>query len=396
MIKRKTFYYFDLFSEIESFIKENETLIFDEYLKFKESKMFIDFRLDGSIRFYVKDCKIYNMTFQQQSVYWSNCEIHSNGSTLFISALYSNKINNKSKLIEHIKNQIINIKIKNLDKGNLNYLLAEKSIDEYLQKDIPLDLNILFSETDILEYINQTTKNINHLILSLKQDEILDQKDNSYIEIFNEIRKFYLAVLKNKLNSDFYYNTVINNLLKIIKHQKIKEYLYNKENLKNNLLISLFSSFIWKCDKKEELYIFINTVLKHKNKDIILILIFSIMHKLKPKNSELSKRDKSLINLISKKLKTDYLFLNKEQEIFIDLIKIFKIHYILEDNIRTVNFLVAKNIDKYRLYSSADIEQKLAVLNIAKNNAISKQENEYYDVEIEKTKKLNINLFNKL
>lgn len=205
-----------------------------------------------------------------------------------------------------------------------------------------------------------------------------------------------MAVLKNKLNSNFYYNTIINNLLEIIKHQKIKEYLYNKENLKNNLLISLFSSFIWKCNTKEKLYIFINTVLKHKNKDIILILIFSIMHKLKPKTSDLSKNDKLLINLISKTLKTDYLFLNKEQEIFIDLIKIFKIHYILEDDKRTVNFLVAKNIDKYRLYNNSDIEQKLTVLNIAKNNSISKKEKEYYDVEIEKTKKLNIKLFNKL
>lgn len=396
MIKRNNNYYFDLFSEIESFIKENEKIIFDEYLKFQESKMFIDFMSDGSIRFYVKDCKIQNITFQQQSVYLSNFEIHSNGSTLFISALYSNKINNKTKLIEHIKNQIINIKIKQLDKSNLNYLLAEKSIDEYLQKDIPLDLNILFSETDILEYINQTTKNINDLILNLKQDEVLNQQNNSCVEIFNEIRNFYLAVLKNKLNSDFYYNTVINNLLEIIKHQKIKEYLYNKENLKNNLLISLFSSFIWKSNTKKELYIFINTVLKHKNKDIILILIFSIMHKLKPKTSDLSKNDKLLINLISKTLKIDYLFLNKEQEIFIDLIKIFKIHYILEDDKRTVNFLVAKNIDKYRLYNNSDIEQKLTVLNIAKNNSISKKEKEYYDVEIEKTKKLNIKLFNKL
>lgn len=396
MIKRKTDYYFDLFSEIASFIKENETLIFDEYLKYKKSKMFIDFRFDGSISFYVKDCKIYNITFQQQSVYWSNFEIHSNSTTLFISALYSNKINNKSKLIEHIKNQIINIKIKQLDKSNLNYLLAEKSIDEYLQKDLPLDLNILFSETDILEYINQTTKNINHLILNLKQDEVLDPNNNFYVDIFDEIRKFYLAVLKNKLNSDFYYNTIIYNLLEIIKHQKIKEYLYNKENLKNNLLISLFSSFIWKCNKKEELYIFINTVLKHKNKDIILILMFSIIHKLKSKTSELSKRDKSLINLISKNLKTDYLFLNKEQEIFIDLIKIFKIHYILEDDIRKIDFLIAKNTDRYRLYNNSDIEQKLSVLNIAKNNSISKKEKEYYDVEIEKTKKLNIKLFNKL
>ena len=396
MIKRKNVYYFDLFSEIESFIKENETLIFDEYLKFQESKMFIDFMSNGSIRFYVKDCKIQNITFHQQSAYWSNFEIHSNSSTLFISALYSNKINNKSKLIKHIKNQIINIKIKQLDKSNLNYLLVEKSIDEYLQKDISLDLNVLFSEIDILEYINKTTKNINNLILSLKQDEVLDHKDNSYDDFFNEIRKFYLVVLKNKLSSNIYYNTVINNLLEIIKPQKTKEYLYNKENLKNNLLISLFSSFIWKCNTKEELYIFINTVLKHKNKDIILILIFSIMHNLKPKTSELSKRDKSLINLISKNLKTDYLFLSKEQEIFIDLIKIFKIHYILEDDKRTIDFLVAKNIDKYRLYNNSDIEQKLAVLNIAKNNSISKKEKEYYDVEIEKTKKLNINLFNKL
>lgn len=396
MIKRKINYYFDLFDEIGNFIKENENLIFNEYLKFQGSKLFRNFISSGSIRFYITDCKIKNITFQQHSVYDVHFEIHSNSSTLFISALYSNKINNKSKLIEHIKNQIINIKIKQLDKSNLNYLLAEKSIDEYLQKDISLDLNVLFSEIDILEYINQTTKNIHHLILSLKQDEVFDHKDNSYDDLFNEIRKFYLVVLKNKLSSDIYYNTVINNLLEIIKHQKIKEYLYNKENLKNNLLISLFSSFIWKCNKKEELYIFINTVLKHKNKDIILILIFSIMHNLKPKTSELSKNDKLLINLISKRLKTDYLFLNKEQEIFIDLIKIFKINYILEDDKRTADFLVAKNVAKYRLYNNTDIEQKLAVLNIAKNNSISKKEKEYYDVEIEKTKKLNINLFNKL
>lgn len=373
MIKRKTDYYFDLFSEIESFIKENEKIIFDKYLKFKGSKIFRNFTSSGSIRFYIKDCKITNITFQQHLVYDVHFEIDSNSATLSISALYSNKINNKSKLIEYIQNQIINIKIKQLDKSKLNYLLIEKSIDEYLQKDIPLDLNILFSETDILEYINQTTKNINHLILNLKQDEVLDQKNNSFVEIFNEIRNFYLAVLKNKLNSDFYYNTLINKLLEIIKHQKIKAYLYNKENLKNNLLISLFSSFIWKCNKKEELYIFINTVLKHKNKDIILILIFSVMHKLKPKTSELSKRDKTLINLISKTLKTDCLFLNKEQEIFIDLIKIFKIHYILEDDKRTADFLVAKNVDKYRIYNNTDIEQKLAVLNIAKNNSISKK-----------------------
>ena len=78
MIKRNTNYYFDLFSEIESFIKENEKIIFDKYLKFKGSKIFRNFTSGGSIRFYIKECKITNITFQQHSVYDVHFEIDSN------------------------------------------------------------------------------------------------------------------------------------------------------------------------------------------------------------------------------------------------------------------------------------------------------------------------------